>query len=329
MQHVNTRESVAHFFHVDSDHVALTEFDGGFTNTKKYIIDVKNSHDIQKKYFIKTANINSHPLEAFLLESEAKMYQIFKKLGLTGFITPNFEGLIQNGTDNILVLDFLSHVSFGYPWNSQTIEYLDKSLHSLHSVVLTEIDKTQIMTLSNLVRRNLTQNSKQIDEKTLFMNAWKRECRYFNHALNSGENAENNLPHQIIQRASRYNLNSSVKLTLQDLNPTNIGFSATQAYLIDPVYATLGNPSLDRTIAGINILYKLNNSADMRLKRSVVGRFIGDDSVLATIIKTHVINLIMHPDANNREWQKYHRDCIAIALKLICRPWHEKLFFHY
>jgi hypothetical protein len=65
----------------------------------------------------------------------------------------------------------------------------------------------------------------------------------------------------------------------------NLGFSADQAYLVDPVYVDLGVPASDRVRAGINILRILEeDSASPALFDMVDRTFLVDKPAVANEI---------------------------------------------
>ena len=275
---------------VNPDDIIVEKFLGGFTGTSKFIATTKYKEGT-KKYFLKVVDPLASPADAALLAVEAGMYRILKNAGLAGIIFPTFEKYIHAGIVKILILEYLNNVRWGYPLNTQTIEYLEQSLNKLHSTNLSELERKKIMNLSDVVRKNLSKRTNQIDENTLFINTWSNSYKsfIFEQKLN-GINCSQ-LAQAIIKSSRQFNPYMLKNLTLQDLNYTNIGFSINQAYFIDPVYATLGDPRLDKTIAGINILQQLGKEHNPQLKKLVLHKFITNRAVLASLIKSYVINL--------------------------------------
>lgn len=311
---------------LDPKTFSIKELQEGFTNTSKFIVIPKKAEKSQG-FFLKVADEKTHVVDAFLIEVEAKIYSMLKKWELTETIFPAYKGLIINEGLRILVLDYLSNVSWGGPWNENTIGYLYEALDKLHFTKLSQKDKDDLTALAEEIRSHLGQKSKKDssgkakEEKIrAFLDTWDSETSGFKN--NKGViyfRASRNLPRDILEVAERKDPNPPEQLIMHDLNYANIGFSHKQAYFVDPVFARVGDPIFDRVVAGINILQQLGGLVDPKLKRIVIDKFIKNKPILALLAAYYVT--IAGKDFKETKkpqlkWQKFHQECAVAALNV-------------
>jgi len=284
--------------------ISIKYYKGGFTDASKFIID---------DCFLKVADVATHPVDAYLIESEAKVYSILHRLGLTGVIFPDFKGYINHDGIKVLIIDYLSQVTWGGPWNTKTIKFLDSAINKLHSTNLTDFDNKQIIALADSIQNHFIQKVQCENER--FLNTWDNQKLGFKNFKNAIYFKGNkNLPKQIIQKATQTNPNVCKKLIMQDLNFANIGFSDNQAFFVDPVYITLGDPNFDKTVIGVNILQQTGDTINPKLRKLVIKKFFVSKPILANLIKYYTIVSAMHLSSNESNWQKFHQECAVVAL---------------
>src|SRR3989344_3844117 len=216
------REAVAEF--ADIGNVPVDEIKGGFTGASKFRAG---------KYFLKVADVGTHSLDAFLVESEANIYSILRRIGLTKKIFPEYFGLVDKNGLKVLIVEFLSQVTWGGPWNYETIKYLDMALERLHTTRLLEKDRDELMGYSDAIRKSLGQKTKKEsteakddEEKNKpFFEAWDDRSLGFKDALGKVYFVgESDFPKRIIEESLKGLYGTLECLVMHDLNFANIGF---------------------------------------------------------------------------------------------------------
>jgi hypothetical protein len=312
------------FKKVSPDVVSISEISGGFTGAKKFRIDVKEGQKPQS-FFLKVADASTHPVDAFLITYEAKIYSFLSELGLAGTIFPSYIRLLNKDGIKALVVDFLEEVSWGGPWNKKTIELLDASLKKLHSTVLSESDKKKITTISRSVRKKLgirikkAETKAEIDEKNRpFLEAWDENASGFLNAKGDVYfKGPNGFADKILKVATQEVSHNAQQLIMHDLNFANIGFSDTTAYFVDPIFVTLGSEYFDRTVVGVNILQQLGKNTPEEVKNLVMSKFLTSEIALARLTKYYVISSRKQLDPSQSKWQVFHQQCSEIALSVL------------
>ena len=311
--------SVLRYFDVSNDGVVFDDIVGGFTGAAKYKVEVEG----RGSYFLKVADEKTHELDAFLIEAEGKIYDFLDKVGLVGDVFPKFDGLISEDGFKILVIDYLDNVSWGGPWNTKTVELLDRTLKRLHTTDLSEGEKKEIIKLADSVRGRLGQKTSEyieseVDKKKKreeFLKAWDVSGRGFLNA--KGEiyfNGNKDLAEEVLDVASSATKVKQTQLIMHDMNFANIGFSKDRAYLVDPVFVGLGSEYFDRTVAGVNILLGLRSGGDLEVKKLVTERFLVNRVALAKLIKYYVDSSFKKLGMSQDAWQKFHQNCAEVAL---------------
>lgn len=311
------RDVIAEFVKKDVGDVAVSEIKGGFTGASKFKAD---------NFFLKVADTTTRALDAFLVESEANIYSLFKRLKLTGLIFPEYVGLVDRKGLKVLIVEFLSQVTWGGPWNYQTIEFLDKSLEKLHSTKMSDSEISELTELSDAVRKSLGQKTKkesieskdQEEKNKPFFEAWdSKESGFRNAAGEIYFMGVSDFPKIIVDESLNDLSGANECLIMHDLNFANIGFNEHQAYFVDPLFATVGNPIADRTVVGVNILQQLGQSVEPQLRKFVIDRFLNDRVALSRLTKYYVIASAMKLDKKQSGWQKFHQECAAVSLSIL------------
>lgn len=297
----------------DYNKVFINEVKGGFTGAFKFVLDVDG-----EKLFLKVADNKTQKTDVFLIHAEAEIYSLLKQWELCGDLFPLYKGLINKKGLNILVLDYLN-LNWGGPWNMKNIKLLDKALKRLHKTSLTEEEKKGVTDIAVSVKKHLGQIPKKDisdEEKNKpFVEAWNLKRKGF-------ESSDGNiyfkgkeiLLQKIIEESENKTENPPQKLIMHDMNFANIGFSETQAYFVDPVFARIGDPLHDRTVVGINILQRIGRNITLKTRRLVVDNFLRSKPILAGMIKYHTTTAKESKETSDSDWQKYHQSCAIAAL---------------
>jgi len=228
----------------------------------------------------------------------------------------------------ILLLDYLNDVSWGGPWNFETVGMLDSALKRLHSTNLNDEQKKEITRLADGVRRKLDQKtSKDIEseedkekKREEFLKSWSVDDSGFVNAR--GEvyfQGIGNLAEDILESALLEPEIKPEQLIMHDMNFANIGFSKEKVFLVDPVFVGLGSEYFDRTVAGVNILLGLGSGVKNDVYGLVMDRFITNKVALSKLIKYYVNSSFKRLDKSQDAWQKFHQDCAEVALKVFVK----------
>jgi len=312
------KNAFAGFKKVKLEVLSISEVKGGFTGAAKFMLEFNN-----RKFFLKAADEKLQPVDAFLIESEAKIYSLLGKWKLTGVIFPKYEEFINVDDLRILVLEFLGDASWGGPWNEETIEFLDQGLNKLHTTKLDEDEKQELIALATEIRSHIGEKPKQDtkeakeEKKRIFLETWNESLSGFMDS--KGEvyfKGESDLPKRIMEEAEDKGPEVQKTLIMHDLNFANIGFTSKQVYFVDPIFVTMGDPLFDRTVVGVNILQQLQASITPELKKLIVNKFFQSKPILARLIGYYVISSHKQLDESQAAWQKFHQECAVIALEI-------------
>jgi hypothetical protein len=292
----------------------------GFTGATKYLLEIKG-----KKLFLKVADSGSHRIDASLIEYESKIYDFLSQIGLTGTLFPKYDNIIDEDGIRILIIDYMNNVSWGGPWNLETIEKLDTALKLLHTKKISDVEFQKIEKISGEVLAVLGQelhprklSEEEISEKNKpFFDAWNIDRSGF--IDSRGEVyfvGRGGLAEAIIEETLKDPGEKDMVLTMHDLNFANICFSDKQAFFVDPLFLRMGNANRDRTVVGVNILQQLGESVNQELRNAVIERYFSNKTVLASLIKYYVTTTAKKMDAGSESFQKFHQECAVVSLSL-------------
>ncbi len=309
---------------INEDGVKISVIGGGFTGASKYLLETEG-----KRLFLKVADSRNSSVDASLVAYEAEIYQFLEKVGLTEILFPRYEKLIDEDGVKILIIDYLSDVTWGGPWNIETIEKLDVALEKLHSKKVSDIDLDEIEKISGEVLTLLGQelhpkklNKEEMSKKNKpFFDAWdKKKCGFTNSDGEVYFAGNRNFAEVIVEETMKDFDEEDKVLTMHDLNFANICFSEKQAYFVDPLFLRMGYADRDRAVVGVNILQQLGKSANQELRKMVIDKYITNKMVLASLIKYYVTTTARKMDSGSKSFQKFHQECAEVALELF-RDW--------
>lgn len=260
-------------------------------------------------------------MDAYLIESEASIYKFLGGLQLCGTLFPLSDGLIQNDDLTALVLDNIN-ATWGGPWSKENIVLLDAAIEKLHNTPLKSEDKDRIEEIARNVRKIIGDKPKDDSEEAkqkkrdLFWETWSESLGGFVDSQNIVYfEADAGIAGRILELAEN-NVEVTQKLTMQDMNFSNIGFLSDKVFFVDPVYMKLGDPEFDRTVAGVNILLQLNNRVSTELSDLILYKFFRSKEMLAKLIVYYTFSSHKKLDKSQKVWQKFHQECAVVALKI-------------
>ena len=299
---------------INQESIELAEVGGGFTGASKFILNTNGT-----KYFIKTAE-KTEKTDAFLIMSESQIYDLLGKLGLSGKIFPKYENFVNDEQVRALILEYLD-ADWGGPWNIKNIKLVDRALRALHNTPLSDKDKELLGSISASV-------SEFVGEAAKRKMSDEEKIKQFRESLNASKKGfeswdgqiyykcSDELVEMVIAEASKKNEDKPQALIMHDMNFANIGFSGSHAYFVDPVFMRLGDPEHDRSVLGINILYRTKGKIAPKTKKFVIDNFLRSKPILARLIGYHTVTAKESEEASSSDWQKYHQGCAKAGLEV-------------
>lgn len=296
--------------------IAQTEpVTGGFTVAEKFVARGEKDGHFQE-LFVKLGHVAVHASEAIVLDTEAAMYELIARYESLQRHFPALHAYIKNESYRILLLDYLADATWGGPWTEQNLTLIHRALTEIHQTQLSQNDITLFNQKATYLRDTLAQTNpntfvSQERKLDLFHIAWDNNSGNFTNAR--GQTYYHASPHTGQAILDHADLASSTQTpTVADVNFGNIGFTANQAYIVDPVYLTMGNPATDMAALGINILRDMTD--DNPLRRQVKQLFINDQSALADCL-TYWVGCTALPYLPGLEaWMDYHQSCAETGL---------------
>lgn len=293
-----------------------TPVKGGFTAAEKFIAEGELSDGQPMTLFVKLCHVTVHTGEAIVLESEAAMYELIAKYETLQRHFPTLHAFIKNETYHILLLDYLADASWGGPWTERNIRFIHTALTEIHHTKLSSADTATFTQKATYLRDTLAQTNpdtfvSQHRQRELFSETWDSDHHTFTNSR--GDifwRTHTKLGDTILGQAD---LMSFVQTpTVADVNFGNIGFTANKAYIVDPVYLTMGNAATDMVGLGINILRDM--AADDPLRDHVKRLFIADQPAFAKGIIYWVSCTALPYLPGLEAWMDYHQSCAKTAL---------------
>ncbi len=258
------------------------QINGGFTGAEKFVIKAEPT-DI----FLKVADLRLRPDEAIALDTEAMMYEVIVQLPSVQKYFPKLVDYKRDDETAALFIEYLPEVSWGGPWNEQTIAMLSDALDEIHaSQVPPELAEEVAHNATRLQAKLREQSPYTFDQATRLEHFTSRINRDTNEFVNSRGltyfEATDKEIDDLLWFAHEFDPKSEQSLVLWDMTYGNLGFTDEQAYLVDPVYVDIGVPASDRARAGINILRILEEqSASQELVQLVDEVFLIDKKAVA------------------------------------------------
>lgn len=286
---------------------------GGFTDAEKYIITDSTHHAL----FIKMANVALNPAEEIVLDTEAHMYKLVARYPQLQRHFPRMHEYIQQDPYRVLVLDYLAGVSWGGPWNKHIITRIHQALSDIHHVQLSQEDAATVAHKAYTLLVTLAQTNPNTfgseRRRQLVQIAWDSKTGTLTNSRGKTYwRAEPALGESIIQTAALTPQDIS-SLTVADVNFGNIGFSSEQAYIVDPVYMTLGNPASDMVSLGINILRDLPLHHN-ELRHYTKQLFVTDKTALADLLTYWIACTALPYEPSMEPWMDFQQSCGETAL---------------
>lgn len=314
-------ECISRHLKLHSKELKISEVGGGYTGASKYVVDTGS-----EKLFLKVANKG---LDLALVEGESKIYLFLSRVNLTGVLFPKYRCLIKEDSLAILVMEYLENVTWGGPWNVDTINKLDNALFKLHGKKISDDELKEIESISCNILKDLGQelhpkklSKEEMEQKNKpFFDAWISDGEGF--VDSEGKvyfSCNRELVKEIVNETLKDVGEANKVLVMHDLNFANICFSGSQAYFVDPLYLKMGYADRDRMVVGINILQQLGNAVGQNVKRIVIDRYITNKMALASLIKYYVTTTAKQMGPNSGDFQKFHKECAIVALALF-RDW--------
>lgn len=318
-----TLHEISNTLRLDEGSLRVNPFEGGFTEAAKYVIDVADEDAAPTRVFAKVIDNTESTTEGSVLATEAKMYEILTGLGLTGEFFPQFMGYVESSSERALLINYLSDVTWGGPWNRENIAKLSRSISAVHNATLTEGDIENICQIAKQLRIVLERGSEtnfDSDEgNRLFSTAWQpvdrsfvnsKGVRYF--TVKSTTSVD-----KLLEADASFDEKHPANLILRDLNPGNLAIAKDRVYFVDPVYLAIGNPSFDLVVLGVNILDEQQTGViDMELQQFVKDTFFQDKAALAHLIKYWVACTSLPPKDSQASWMNFQQSCAVTALRV-------------